>query len=75
MNMDVRSTILMITILAAVAAVWMIASAFRAFKTGKRLPFFYKKRQQVERGIALVIGAILVGLFAFANFRWGADPG
>lgn len=57
--------------MAAFAAVIMVARARNAILSGKKLPFFYKKRQQYELGIRLIISALVLGFFAFASLRWG----
>lgn len=61
----------MISIIAAIAAIWLAFRARDAFRTGKKLPFFFKKRQQYELGARLVLAVLLILAFAYANLRWG----
>ena len=71
MNVDIRSTIIVISIMAAIAAIWLAFRARDAFRTGKKLPFFFKKRQQNELGVRLLLAVVLLLGFAYANLRWG----
>ena len=60
MNVDIRSTIIVISIMAAIAAIWLAFRARDAFRTGKKLPFFFKKRQQNELGVRLLLAVVLL---------------
>ena len=69
MNLDIRSTVLLLVILASLGAVWSIYRAYRAIRAGKRLPFFYKRRQQYERAFRNVVLAIIGVAAALLLFR------
>jgi len=71
MNVDIRSTIFVISIMAAIAAIWLAFRARNAFRIGNKLPFFFKKRQQYELGARLLLAVLLLLAFAYANLRWG----
>lgn len=71
MNVDIRSTVFVLSIMAVIAAIWLTLRARSAFRAGKRLPFFFKKREQYELGASLVFGVVLLLGFAYANLRWG----
>jgi len=43
--MDIRSTIITLTILAVIAAIWSAVRASRAIQKGKRKPFYFKCRK------------------------------
>lgn len=57
--------------MAAVVAVILIYRARNAIRSGKKLPFFYKKRDQFELAVRLIIGALLLVFFAYAALQWG----
>lgn len=71
MSMDIRSTVLTLGILGAIGALWMLVSAAKRFRRGKRIPFFFKRRKAFEQAASLSAAALALAFFAFASFRWG----
>ena len=70
MSMDIRSTVLTLGILGAIGALWMLVSAAKRFRRGKRIPFFFKRRKAFEQAASLSAAALALAFFAFASFRW-----
>lgn len=70
MNVDIRSTVFVIAIMAGIAAVVMGLRARNAIRTGRKLSFFFKQREQYELAARLILAAMALGLFAYASFRW-----
>jgi hypothetical protein len=70
-NIDIRSTVIVIAIMAAIGAVILLSRARNAIQLGKKLTFFYKKRDQYDFAFTLFLGAILLAFIAFASLQWG----
>ena len=47
--MDIRSTVITLTILAVIAAIWTAVRASRAIQKGKRMPFYFKRRKLYDQ--------------------------
>ena len=71
MRIDVHSTIIMLSILASFAAIWAVSSALKAIRSSRKIPFYFKRRQLFEKGLALLLVAVLFFGFAYTNLRWG----
>ncbi len=71
MNLDIRSTILTLGILACVAVCLFLWRAYRAIQRARRLPFYFKKRQMNARGWRAIFTAVMMAGLAYVLFRWG----
>jgi len=69
--MDIRSTVITLTILAVIAAIWTAVRASRAIQKGKRMPFYFKRRKLYDQAAGLILTALALGAFAYFNFRFG----
>jgi hypothetical protein len=65
MNVDIQTTVTIIFFLLMLAGVWILFSAFRAFREARRLRFFLKRRKFLGRAWQLVFYAALIITAAF----------
>ena len=71
MNLDIRSTMLTIVIITAVAVVWMVFQAIKAMRSARRLPFYFKRREQILRGWRSFFFALILAGLSFLIYRFG----
>ena len=71
MNIDIRSTVFTVSIIAAIAGVVMIFRARKTIVEAQKLNFFTKRRKLIETGIRFIIVALLLLAFAYLNGRYG----
>jgi len=64
--MDIRSTVLTLTILAVIAAIWSAVRASRTIQKGKRMPFYFKRRKLYDQAAGLILTALALGAKASA---------
>lgn len=73
MNLDIRTGITTIVVLAGLAVVFSLWLGWRAIRKGQKLPFFRKRREQIAHGWRLIFLAFVWAGVAFAVNRY-AEP-
>ncbi len=73
MNLDIKTGVTTIVVLAALAVLISLWSGYRTIKSGQRLPFFRKRREAVARGWRLIFLAFVWAGVAIAVNRY-AEP-
>jgi type VI secretion system secreted protein VgrG len=73
MNLDISTGITTIVVLAGLAVVISLWTGYRTIRSGQKLPFFRKRREQIARGWRLIFLAFVWAGVAFAINRF-AEP-
>ncbi len=73
MNLDIHTTVVVATWLAALGAALSLIGSVRAFRSARRLPFFRMRQQRLFQGWKLLGATVFLGLLALILPRY-AEP-